>query len=82
MICLNTGVARQLRIQYEGAIYHLMNRGDRREEIFRDDVDRKRFLEALEVVCQKTGWQVHAYCLMSNHFHLVAETREPIWCKE
>jgi putative transposase len=67
-------VARQLRIQYEGAIYHLMNRGDRREEIFRDDVDRKRFLEALEGVCQKTGWQVHAYCLMSNHFHLVVET--------
>ena len=41
--CLNAGVARQLRIQYEGAIYHLMTRGDRREEIFRDDVDRKRF---------------------------------------
>jgi REP element-mobilizing transposase RayT len=51
-----------------------MNRGDRREEIFRDDVDRTRFLEALEAVCQKTGWQVHAYCLMSNHFHLVVET--------
>ena len=67
-------MARQLRIQYEGAIYHLMNRGDRREEIFRDDVDRKRFLEALEGVCQKTCWQVHAYCLMSNHFHLVVET--------
>jgi REP element-mobilizing transposase RayT len=67
-------MARQLRIQYEGAIYHLMSRGDRREEIFRDDVDRKRFLEALEVVCQKAGWQVHAYCLMSNHFHLVVET--------
>ena len=67
-------MARQLRIQYEGAIYHLMNRGDRREEIFRDDVDRKRFLEALEAVCQKTGWQVHAYCLMGNHFHLVVET--------
>jgi hypothetical protein len=41
------GLARQLRIQYEGAIYHLMSRGDRREEIFRDDVDRKRFLESL-----------------------------------
>jgi len=67
-------VARQLRIQYEGAIYHLMNRGDRRWEILRDDLDRKRFLEALEAVCQKTGWQVHAYCLMSNHFHLVVET--------
>jgi hypothetical protein len=41
------GMARQLRIQYEGAIYNLMSRGDRREEIFRDDVDRKRFLESL-----------------------------------
>ena len=67
-------MARQLRIQYEGAIY-LMNRGDRRQEIFRDDVDRKRFLEALESICQKTGWQVHAYCLMGNHFHLFAKTR-------
>jgi len=37
-------------------------------------LDRKRFLEALEAVCQKTGWQVHAYCLMDNHFHLVVET--------
>jgi REP-associated tyrosine transposase len=46
-------MARQLRIQYEGAIYHLMNRGDLREEIFRDNVDRKRFLEAVEAVCQK-----------------------------
>jgi putative transposase len=67
-------MARQLRIQYEGAIYHLMSRGDRREEIFRDDLDQKSFLQSLGVACQKTGWQVHAYCLMSNHFHLVVET--------
>jgi len=65
---------RQLRIQYQGAIYHLMSRGDRREEIFRGDLDRKNFLETLGAACQKTGWQVHAYCLMSNHFHLVVET--------
>src|SRR5438552_2402585 len=51
-----------------------MSRGDRREEIFRDDLDRKSFLRALGAACQKTGWQVHAYCLMSNHFHLVVET--------
>src|ERR1700757_2671429 len=68
---------RQLRIQYEGAIYHLMSRGDRREEIFRDDLDRKSFLQSLGATCQKTGWQVHAYCLMSNHFHLVVETPQP-----
>src|SRR5947209_15829221 len=65
---------RQMRIQYEGAIYHLMSRGDRREEIFRDDWDRRDFLNTLGAACQKTGWQVHAYCLMSNHFHLVVET--------
>ncbi len=67
-------MARQLRLQYEGAIYHLMSRGDRREEIFRDDLDRKRFQKTLGATCQRTGWEVHAYCLMSNHFHLVVET--------
>ena len=67
-------MARKLRIQYPGAIYHVMNRGDRREDIFDDDADRERFLETLTETCQKTGWQVHAYCLMSNHFHLVVET--------
>ena len=65
---------RQLRIQYQGAIYHLMSRGDRREEIFRDDLDRKSFLQALGAACEKTGWQLHAYCLMDDHFHLVVET--------
>lgn len=65
---------RQLRIEYEGALYHLLNRGDRREAIFRDDVDRTSFLQILGKTCVKTGWEVHAYCLMSNHFHLVIET--------
>src|SRR6202007_1063182 len=65
---------RQLRIEYPGAIYHVMNRGDRREAIFSDDADRKRFLEPLGEACEKTDWQVHAYCLMPNHFHLVVET--------
>ena len=51
-----------------------MSRGDRREEIFRDDLDRKSFLQALGAACEKTGWQLHAYCLMDNHFHLVVET--------
>ena len=65
---------RQLRIQYEGAIYHLLSRGDRREAIFADDKDRMSFLRTLGATCEKAGWQVHAYCLMSNHFHLVVET--------
>ena len=45
----------------------------RRVPIFKDDVDRKRFLETLAECCGKTDWQVHAFCLMANHFHLVAE---------
>ena len=68
------GMARKLRVEYPGAIYHVINRGDRREEIFKDDPDRERFLATLGEVCVKTGWQVHALCLMPNHFHLVVET--------
>ncbi len=67
---------RKLRLQYGGAIYHVMNRGDRREDIFQDDQDRHCLLRTLGEVCQKTRWQVHAYCLMRNHFHLVVETPE------
>ncbi len=67
-------MARTLRVEYEGAIYHVMNRGDRREAIFRDDSDRLLFLEALGQACARTDWRVHAFCLMSNHFHLVVET--------
>src|SRR5580698_4447399 len=67
-------MARKLRIEYPGAIYHVMSRGDRREPIFKDDVDRKEFMSTLEEACGKTGWEVHALCLMGNHFHLVVET--------
>ena len=70
-------MARKLRVQYPGAIYHVMSRGNRRERIFVDDQDRRKFLETLSEVCEKTGWQVHAYCLMKNHFHAVVETPEP-----
>ena len=65
---------RKLRVEYPGAVYHVMSRGDRRENIFLDDVDRQDFLKTLAEACQKTGWQVHAYCLMRNHYHLVLET--------
>jgi putative transposase len=67
-------MARRLRVEYAGGIYHVMNRGDRREPIFRDDQDRQRFLETLGEACRKTSWEVQAWCLMSNHFHLVVET--------
>ena len=67
-------MARKLRVQYPGAIYHVMNRGDHREAIFRSPKDRQLFLETLGQACEKTDWQVHAFCLMGNHFHLVVET--------
>lgn len=67
-------MARKLRIEYPGAIYHVMNRGDRQEPIFKDDSDRRRFLDTLGEACGKADWQVHALCLMRNHFHLVVET--------
>src|SRR5947199_67303 len=68
---------RPLRIEYSGAIYQVMNRGDRRQDIFRDMHNRQRFLTTLTEACCKTEWQVHAYCLMRNHFHLVVETPQP-----
>jgi REP element-mobilizing transposase RayT len=64
----------QLRIEYPGAIYHLMSRGNRCQDIFLDDVDRQDFLKTVAEASQKTGWQVHAYCLMANHYHLVLQT--------
>jgi REP element-mobilizing transposase RayT len=70
-------MARQLRIEYAGAFYHVMSRGDRKENIFLDDEDRRRFLRTLGEVCERAGWRVHAYCLMGNHFHLVLETPQP-----
>jgi len=70
-------MARKLRVEYPGAIYHVMNRGDRREPIFKDDADRQRFVETLGEACAKTGWHIHGYVLMPNHFHLVVETPQP-----
>ena len=67
-------MARKLRVEFEGAAYHVMSRGDQRERIFVDDEDRKLFLATLGEACAKTEWQIHAFCLMSNHFHLVVET--------
>lgn len=67
-------MTRQLRLEYPGAVYHLLSRGDRRNAIYRDDVDRSIFLDLLakEVVQQR--WRIHAYCLMGNHYHLLIET--------
>ncbi len=67
-------MARPLRIQYAGAVYHVTGRGNERKAIFRDDADRELFLDTLAGVNKRYHFICHAYCLMNNHFHLVIET--------
>jgi len=67
---------RKGRVEFAGALYHLLDRGDRREDIVRDDVDRARFVTTLGEVCARTGWRVHGFVLMSNHYHFLVETPE------
>ena len=67
-------MARKLRLQYPGAIYHVMSRGDRGKAVFRSRKDREAFLQTLGQACEKTEWQVHAWCLMEDHFQVVVET--------
>jgi REP element-mobilizing transposase RayT len=68
---------RSIRIEYPGALYHVMARGNRRERIFRDDDDRRFFLKAISEACEMTGWRVHAWVLMGNHYHLLIQTPKP-----
>lgn len=67
-------MARPLRIEYPGAVYHITSRGNARSEIFFDDEDRRSFLKVLDFVVERFEWICHAYCLMSNHYHLLIET--------
>ena len=67
-------MARPLRIEYEGAVYHVTSRGNARQGIFLDDDDRTGFLEILGRVVERYSWICHAYCLMTNHYHLLIET--------
>jgi REP element-mobilizing transposase RayT len=69
-------VARSIRTEYPGAFYHVMARGNRREAIFRSDHDRQLFLKTLAEACAMTGWRVHAWVLMSNHYHIFVQTLE------
>jgi len=70
-------MARAMRIEFPGAVYHITSRGNDRRDIFQDDNDRRRFLELLGEVARRFGWIVTAYTLMTNHFHLVIETPTP-----
>ncbi|MEK6582814.1 MAG: transposase [Nitrospirota bacterium] len=67
-------MARPLRIEYDGAVYHVTSRGNERKSIFKDDEDRMFFLDILKKVNDKYNLLCHAYCLMNNHYHLVIET--------
>ena len=69
-------MARPLRIEYAGALYHVTSRGDRREDIYHDDEDRLIWLQVFSQVCSRFNWRCHAWCLMDNHYHILIETIE------
>ena len=69
-------MSRPLRLEFSGALYHVTSRGDRREDIYHDDVDRALWLDTLAQCCERFNWAIHAWCQMSNHYHLVIETAE------
>lgn len=69
-------MARPLRIQYPGAVYHLTLQGNAKKPVYKDDQDRESFLMTLQQVNKRYNWICHAYCLMDNHYHLLIETRD------
>lgn len=70
-------MARPLRIEYPNAVYHITSRGNARGKIYKDDRDRRTFLDVLGSVIKRYNYLCHAYCLMDNHYHLLIETPEP-----
>lgn len=70
-------MSRALRVEYPGAHYHVMCRGNNGREVFLADKGWRLFLSTLGEACDQTGWWNHAYVLMSNHYHLLVETPEP-----
>src|SRR5882762_1505194 len=70
-------MARRLRIERAGAIYHVLNRGNYRSDVFASQGAKLAFLKCLAEACEKTGWIVHAWAVMRNHYHVALETPEP-----
>jgi putative transposase len=70
-------MARPLRIQFAGALYHVMSRGNEKQPIVRDDIDRAKRVDWLRRTVEIYGWRLHAFALMTNHEHLFVETPEP-----
>ena len=69
-------MARPLRVEYPGAFYHIINRGNAGEDVFKSIRDREKFLEYLETASSRFSIRIHAYCMMTNHYHLLVETPE------
>jgi len=67
-------MARRLRLEAVEGVYHVINRGNYRAPVFRSDRTKAAFLRCLEEACARTGWRVHAWCIMSNHYHLAVAT--------
>ncbi|MEN6616877.1 MAG: transposase, partial [Syntrophorhabdus sp.] len=69
-------MARPLRVEFPGALYHVTSRGNSGQKIFHDDNDRKIFLAIIREIIERYHFILHSYCLMDNHYHLVVETPE------
>ena len=67
-------MARPLRVEYPGAFYHVIARGNNREKLFKNNYDNEKFIEYLEKAVERFSIIIHTYCLMSNHYHLLVET--------
>ena len=67
-------MARPIRVEFPGAVYHLMARGNERRAVFRDDQDRRQLVKTVAEMVEQFDLRVHAYCLMPNHYHLLVET--------
>lgn len=74
-------LSRPLRLEFAGALYHVTSRGNERNWIFYQDDDFALYLTVLDEVCERYNWVIHAYCLMSNHYHLLVETPDGNLCK-
>jgi len=70
-------MSRPLRIEFTGAVYHITSRGNGRQDIFFEDKDRRVFLDLFWEIVKRERWICYAYCLMSNHYHLLIETKRP-----
>jgi REP element-mobilizing transposase RayT len=75
--CYHRAMSRPLRVEFSGAIYHVMCRGNGRQQIFHDDGDYQRLLDGLPVAVNRYGWELFSFVMMPNHFHLFLRTPQP-----